>query len=52
MLDNIWQYFYWRREDINSLIEEAILKADTNGVKVLSLGLLNQASGYLTLQIS
>ncbi|KAK2650904.1 hypothetical protein Ddye_018393 [Dipteronia dyeriana] len=36
------QYFYWRREDINSLIEEAILEADKTGVKVLSLGLLNQ----------
>ncbi|KAH9733596.1 Very-long-chain aldehyde decarbonylase CER1 [Citrus sinensis] len=32
----------WRREAINSLIEEAILEADAKGVKVISLGLLNQ----------
>ncbi|KAL5799094.1 hypothetical protein ACOSQ2_003914 [Xanthoceras sorbifolium] len=37
------QYLHGRRETINSLIEEAILEADKNGVKVLSLGLLNQA---------
>ncbi|KAL0912809.1 hypothetical protein M5K25_016217 [Dendrobium thyrsiflorum] len=33
----------WEKEAINDLIEKAILEADTNGVKVLSLGLLNQA---------
>lgn len=32
----------WRRDAINSLIEGAILKADERGVKVISLGLLNQ----------
>lgn len=32
----------WQKESINALIEEAILKADENGVKVISLGLLNQ----------
>ncbi|KAG2659906.1 hypothetical protein PVAP13_1KG400200 [Panicum virgatum] len=33
----------WERESINDLIEKAILDADARGVKVLSLGLLNQA---------
>lgn len=33
----------WEREAINDLIEKAILEADEKGVKVLSLGLLNQA---------
>lgn len=32
----------WERESINDLIEKAILDADGRGVKVLSLGLLNQ----------
>jgi aldehyde decarbonylase len=32
----------WEREAINDLIENAILEADKRGVKVLSLGLLNQ----------
>ncbi|KAA8515783.1 hypothetical protein F0562_018606 [Nyssa sinensis] len=37
------QYFMqWQRESINSLIEEAILEAEVRGIKVLSLGLLNQ----------
>ncbi|KAG2567357.1 very-long-chain aldehyde decarbonylase GL1-7-like [Panicum virgatum] len=45
----------WERESINSLIERAILDADERGVKVLSLGLLNQAktlnrSGELFIQ--
>ncbi|RVW22814.1 Protein ECERIFERUM 1 [Vitis vinifera] len=41
------QYFLkWQNEPINSLIEEAILHAEERGVKVLSLGLLNQASYY------
>jgi aldehyde decarbonylase len=34
----------WPREAINSMIERAILDAEMRGVKVLSLGLLNQAS--------
>lgn len=39
------QYFLeWQNEAINVLIEEAILEAEEKGVKVLSLGLLNQAS--------
>jgi hypothetical protein len=36
----------WERESINDLIEKAILDADARGVKVLSLGLLNQARNY------
>ncbi|KAE8009183.1 hypothetical protein FH972_005634 [Carpinus fangiana] len=32
----------WKIESINRLIEEAILEAEERGVKVLSLGLLNQ----------
>ncbi|KAM1362959.1 hypothetical protein PS1_028256 [Malus domestica] len=37
------QYFMkWQSEAINGLIEEAILDAEEKGVKVLSLGLLNQ----------
>ncbi|XP_050282677.1 very-long-chain aldehyde decarbonylase CER1-like isoform X4 [Quercus robur] len=37
------QYFLqWQNETINNLIEEAILEAEERGVKVLSLGLLNQ----------
>ncbi|XVF00552.1 hypothetical protein REPUB_Repub04eG0010400 [Reevesia pubescens] len=31
-----------KKQDVNNLIEEAILKADKMGAKVLSLGLLNQ----------
>ncbi|PHT95272.1 Protein CER1-like 1 [Capsicum annuum] len=38
------QYFMqWQRESINNLIEEAFIEADQKGIKVLSLGLLNQA---------
>jgi aldehyde decarbonylase len=33
----------WQREAINSMIERAILDAEMKGVKVFSLGLLNQA---------
>ncbi|WCJ23082.1 Very-long-chain aldehyde decarbonylase GL1-5 [Euphorbia peplus] len=33
----------WQTEAINNMIEKAILEADQKGVKVLSLGLLNQA---------
>ncbi|KAM3266022.1 very-long-chain aldehyde decarbonylase CER1 isoform X1 [Capsicum annuum] len=37
------QYFMrWQRDTINNLIEEAIMEADQKGIKVLSLGLLNQ----------
>ncbi|XP_031113854.1 very-long-chain aldehyde decarbonylase CER1-like [Ipomoea triloba] len=37
------QYFMqWQKEAIDKLIEEAILEAEEKGVKVLSLGLLNQ----------
>ncbi|RYQ88198.1 hypothetical protein Ahy_B09g095538 isoform H [Arachis hypogaea] len=37
------QYFFkWQREALNKLIEEAILEAELRGVKVLTLGLLNQ----------
>ncbi|CAN4112483.1 unnamed protein product [Withania somnifera] len=37
------QYFsQWQRNSINNLIEEAIMEADNKGIKVLSLGLLNQ----------
>ncbi|XP_077229343.1 very-long-chain aldehyde decarbonylase GL1-5-like isoform X2 [Tasmannia lanceolata] len=32
----------WQRATINSLIEKAILEAEESGVKVISLGLLNQ----------
>ncbi|GAB4844227.1 Very-long-chain aldehyde decarbonylase cer1 [Ancistrocladus abbreviatus] len=32
----------WQRVAINNLIEEAILEAEDKGIKVLSLGLLNQ----------
>ncbi|CAI9103412.1 OLC1v1001883C1 [Oldenlandia corymbosa var. corymbosa] len=38
----IHYFSQWQRESINSLIQEAILKAEEKGVKVLSLGLLNQ----------
>ena len=34
----------WQKKSINSLIEDAILEADKRGSKVLSLGLMNQAS--------
>ncbi|CAI0447626.1 unnamed protein product [Linum tenue] len=34
----------WQKEAINSLIEDAIVEAEGKGVKVLTLGLLNQAS--------
>ncbi|KAJ1694009.1 hypothetical protein LUZ63_010707 [Rhynchospora breviuscula] len=45
----------WEKEAINDLIEKAILEADKRGIKVVSLGLLNQAkelngSGELYLQ--
>ncbi|MQM13893.1 hypothetical protein Taro_046820 [Colocasia esculenta] len=38
-----FQYkFSWERDTINELIEKAVLQADEQGVKVMSLGLLNQ----------
>ncbi|XP_010255640.1 PREDICTED: protein ECERIFERUM 1-like [Nelumbo nucifera] len=38
-----FQYlFSWKRDSINGLIEKAVLEADAGGVRVLSLGLLNQ----------
>lgn len=39
----------WEKEAINDLIEKAILEADQRGVRVLSLGLLNQACYSLAL---
>ncbi|KAL3742603.1 hypothetical protein ACJRO7_017989 [Eucalyptus globulus] len=39
---NFQYLLQWRREAINALIEEAILDANKKGVKVLTLGLLNQ----------
>ncbi|KAL2234307.1 UNVERIFIED_CONTAM: Very-long-chain aldehyde decarbonylase CER1 [Sesamum indicum] len=39
---SIQYYMQWQRESINNLIEDAILEAEEKGVKVLSLGLLNQ----------
>ncbi|ESQ36862.1 hypothetical protein EUTSA_v10009534mg [Eutrema salsugineum] len=32
----------WRKDAINNMIEKAVLEADKKGVKVLSLGLMNQ----------
>ncbi|KAK9911247.1 hypothetical protein M0R45_035168 [Rubus argutus] len=46
---NVQYFIPWHNEAINSLIEEAILEAEEKGVKVLSLGLLNQSeelNGY------
>ncbi|KAG9440239.1 hypothetical protein H6P81_020404 [Aristolochia fimbriata] len=38
-----FHYFLpWHRDSINDMIEKAVLEADSEGVKVLSLGLLNQ----------
>ncbi|GMY22931.1 protein ECERIFERUM 1-like [Fagus crenata] len=39
---SIQYMLHWPREAINSMIEKAILDAEMRGVKVLSLGLLNQ----------
>lgn len=45
IIGHVLQYFLeWQKESINNLIEEAILEAEERGAKVLSLGLLNQAS--------
>ncbi|GER34931.1 fatty acid hydroxylase superfamily [Striga asiatica] len=43
----IQYYMQWQRESINGMIEDAILEADRKGTKVLTLGLLNQASRLL-----
>ncbi|KAM1124950.1 hypothetical protein ACFX13_041015 [Malus domestica] len=40
-------YLRFQKGAINSLIEKAIVQAGRKGVKVISLGLLNQASFYL-----
>ncbi|XP_073291345.1 very-long-chain aldehyde decarbonylase CER1-like isoform X1 [Primulina huaijiensis] len=42
---NIQYYMKWQTESINRMIEGAILAASDKGVKVLSLGLLNQEEG-------
>ncbi|XP_010535406.1 PREDICTED: protein ECERIFERUM 1-like [Tarenaya hassleriana] len=39
---NLQYLLEWRKETIGKMIEEAILEADRKGVKVLSLGLMNQ----------
>ncbi|XP_022897251.1 protein ECERIFERUM 1-like [Olea europaea var. sylvestris] len=39
---SIQYYMKWQRESINNAIEEAILEAEDKGIKILSLGLLNQ----------
>nr|AAB87721.1 gl1-like protein [Arabidopsis thaliana] len=39
---NLQYLLKWRKEAINNMIEKAILEADKKGVKVLSLGLMNQ----------
>lgn len=45
------QYFWkWQRSTIRGLIENAILEADAKGIKVLSLGLLNQVIVTLCLK--
>ncbi|KAJ6674417.1 STEROL DESATURASE [Salix viminalis] len=41
---NVQYNLQWQKVSINALIEEAVLEAEEKGVKVLSLGLLNQAS--------
>lgn len=38
-------YMEWQRDSINKLIQDAITEADEKGIKVLSLGLLNQEEG-------
>ncbi|VVA89556.1 unnamed protein product [Arabis nemorensis] len=39
---NLQYLLKWRKDAINNMIEKAILEADKKGVKVLSLGLMNQ----------
>ncbi|KAJ6343136.1 hypothetical protein OIU76_004970 [Salix suchowensis] len=39
---NVQYNLQWQKVSINALIEEAVLEAEEKGVKVLSLGLLNQ----------
>ncbi|XP_073045287.1 very-long-chain aldehyde decarbonylase CER1-like [Primulina eburnea] len=38
-------YMKWQRESINKMIQDAITEAEEKGIKVLSLGLLNQEEG-------
>lgn len=42
---SIQYYMHWQRESINTMIEDAILESNDKGIKVLSLGLLNQEEG-------
>ncbi|KAL9142229.1 hypothetical protein ABFS82_14G155100 [Erythranthe guttata] len=42
---NIQYYMQWQKETINTMIENSILEAEDKGVRVLSLGLLNQEEG-------
>ncbi|GMY15781.1 very-long-chain aldehyde decarbonylase CER1-like isoform X2 [Fagus crenata] len=47
--NNIQYFLQWHNDSINCLIEQAILEAEKKGVKVFSLGLLNQGeelNGY------
>ncbi|KAL7203963.1 hypothetical protein ACSBR2_017094 [Camellia fascicularis] len=39
---NIQYLMQWQRESINGLIEDAIMEAEGRGIRVLSLGLMNQ----------
>ncbi|XP_024020451.1 protein ECERIFERUM 1-like, partial [Morus notabilis] len=39
----MFQYLQWKNSSIKDLIDEAILKAEEDGVRVLSLGFLNQS---------
>ncbi|KAF2538788.1 hypothetical protein F2Q68_00019917 [Brassica cretica] len=39
---NLQYLLKWRKDAINNMIEKAILEANKKGVKVLSMGLMNQ----------
>lgn len=41
---SVQYYMQWQREAINGMIEDSILEAEVKGVRVLSLGLLNQVT--------
>ncbi|KAH9627503.1 hypothetical protein KSS87_006194 [Heliosperma pusillum] len=43
---NVHYLLKWQRETINKLIEEAIVDANFKGIKVVSLGLLNQGEHF------
>ncbi|EPS60467.1 hypothetical protein M569_14337, partial [Genlisea aurea] len=45
----IQYHMNWQAEAINGMIEDAVLSAEEKGVRILSLGLLNQASLGFTL---